>query len=479
MQFDGDPGRGLGFVRQTNFVLRWNVSDGAEQWQWLTASPSIGFCGNNSMKASSLVCSRKECSGDVFSGRHDTMTNASKCPELCLAYQACSFATYWGPPYNYCYLFSSSKCSNPVRDGATTSWRRSTCTVGAEERSVYITREENLAGQFQIDLRLDASQLPARGRPYQSTLNLEWHNDNIGPMHASGRERITVQLFVTQSGCTNRTCEQCTPGHHNPPSCAPCPFGQYGLSDKCHACPRGANCPSGLSIRARPGWWQGLPFHKTLIDESTAAVLQSSGAWAELEITDAVARNDLKQWLISSPFSVINKNDGKAGIYKCPGGTSACPNSEAHTCAEGHKGIACALCQQGWAQDARRQCVECQSGSASYLAPFVAVCSAIVPFLVWLVLAQPLRASGGPSRPAQWIMKLSFVQKVRQTVAPHLASLATKYLKLTVNSDPYASKAFAKPTASLQSAKILISFAQVMGALASDNHRSLLHWTFV
>ena len=42
-----------------------------------------------------------------------------------------------------------------------------------------------------------------------------------------------------------------------------------------------------------------------------------------------------------------------------------------------------------------------------------------------------------------------------------LSRIATKYLALTVNSDPYAAKAFAKPTNVIDSFKILVSFSQV------------------
>ena len=50
-----------------------------------------------------------------------------------------------------------------------------------------------------------------------------------------------------------------------------------------------------------------------------------------------------------------------------------------------------------------------------------------------------------------------------------LSRIATRYVALTVNSDPYASKAFVKPTATLQTIKVLISFMQVVGSLAKIN----------
>ena len=73
---------------------------------------------------SELACSEYDDSGDVFSGKKDSMMNPSECPELCLEYELCAFATYWGAPYNYCYLFSSSQCGNPVQGYGGITWLR-------------------------------------------------------------------------------------------------------------------------------------------------------------------------------------------------------------------------------------------------------------------------------------------------------------------------------------------------------------------
>ena len=43
------------------------------------------------------------------------------------------------------------------------------------------------------------------------------------------------------------------------------------------------------------------------------------------------------------------------------------------------------------------------------------------------------------------ITHIGFVQKMTGVLHRLLSNIATKYLALTVNSDPYAAKAFAKP----------------------------------
>ena len=72
-------------------------------------------------------------------------------------------------------------------------------------------------------------------------------------------------------------------------------------------------------------------------------------------------------------------------------------------------------------------------------------------------------------RAFQWTLKLSLFQWIKHFVFGLLSRIATRYLALTCNDDPYASKAFVKPTATLQSIKILISFTQVVGSLTQIN----------
>ena len=73
------------------------------------------------------VCSDKTDSGDVHSGKKNSMANADDCPKLCLTKPNCAFANYWAQ-YKYCYLFSAGACSKPKDDKKYKgiSWKRHT-----------------------------------------------------------------------------------------------------------------------------------------------------------------------------------------------------------------------------------------------------------------------------------------------------------------------------------------------------------------
>ena len=58
-------------------------------------------------------------------------------------------------------------------------------------------------------------------------------------------------------------------------------------------------------------------------------------------------------------------------------------------------------------------------------------------------------------------MKIVCIQKVFAVLHHFLTSLATQYLALTVNGDPYSSRHFAKPASVIDSIKVLVSFFQV------------------
>ena len=77
------------------------------------------------------VCSDKDDSGDVFSGKENSMANPDDCPKLCLTKTNCAFATYWGTEYKYCYLFSADACSNPKDDTKYKgiSWQRQAANI--------------------------------------------------------------------------------------------------------------------------------------------------------------------------------------------------------------------------------------------------------------------------------------------------------------------------------------------------------------
>ena len=93
----------------------------------------------------------------------------------------------------------------------------------------------------------------------------------------------------------------------------------------------------------------------------------------------------------------------------------------------------------------------------------------VLLLVLYIVSARPIRTE------SQWrivppfaqrIYELAAVQRVSGALHSALSRLATKYLALTVHSDPYASNAFAKPTHVYDSFKILVSFSQVRAASA-------------
>ena len=60
------------------------------------------------------VCSIRDNSGDIFSGERNSTQNSDECANLCLANPYCAFATYWGSPFERCYLYSA--CLDPIVD---------------------------------------------------------------------------------------------------------------------------------------------------------------------------------------------------------------------------------------------------------------------------------------------------------------------------------------------------------------------------
>ena len=88
----------------------------------------------------------------------------------------------------------------------------------------------------------------------------------------------------------------------------------------------------------------------------------------------------------------------------------------------------------------------------------------ILLLVLYVVSTKPIRAENQwriAPKFARQIYKLAVVQHVSQALHRVLSSLATKYLALTANKDPYAAKAFAKPGIVYDSFKILLSFSQV------------------
>ena len=238
--------------------------------------------------------------------------------------------------------------------------------------------------------------------------------------------------------------------------------GTYSLGQKCFECKAGGDCRNGGSdILAKPGFWRGAPFFETCIDNNTLMVLNSSGSLYDTAAHPSLHQSLTCESVVSSPSSTISKYNGRANIWPCPGGKAACPQLNARACSKGHGGVACALCLSDYAQDASRRCIKCSQPSGTYLAVFVALSMIALLAIVYLYSAHPIRASypsnGAMTRLLHRFYKLSLVAKTTAWLHCVLANVAARYLALTTNDDPYADKAFAKPSSIVDSAKILIS----------------------
>ena len=102
----------------------------------------------------------------------------------------------------------------------------------------------------------------------------------------------------------------------------------------------------------------------------------------------------------------------------------------------------------------------------------------ILLLVLYLVSTKPIRAENQwqiAPKFARQVYKLAVVQHVSRALHHVLSSLATKYLALTANKDPYAARAFAKPGIVYDSFKILVSFSQVQTSVLSACSRSMWH----
>ena len=188
----------------------------------------------------------------------------------------------------------------------------------------------------------------------------------------------------------------------------------------------------------------------------------------------------------------ITRDEGAANIYACPGACLICLVPPMHfplarslflhrslknymqnprsmrgkdaclringtnQCGEGHHGIACATCKPNWAQDASQRCIRCEEASGQYLALFVAACTVGLVFVLYFFSARPIRLASnkGGIFTRQWyqISRIRLVRRISDVFYRLLEKIATRFLALTCNSDPYAAKAFAKPGSACLSA---------------------------
>ena len=120
---------------------------------------------------------------------------------------------------------------------------------------------------------------------------------------------------------------------------------QYSLSNtKCHDCPRGGNCSLGgskIQVTSNGGFWQGMPYLRNCISDSTYAWLKERRVpiivhHAPLNVTKSAPCHNQSSpmykdsscpFIVSSPDSLIDQQGGRATIHACPGGTAACPGT--------------------------------------------------------------------------------------------------------------------------------------------------------
>ena len=280
--------------------------------------------------------------------------------------------------------------------------------------------------------------------------------------------------------------------------------------------PDGGECTQGgykVGVAQKGAFWRGQPSLKSCISLSTHDWLREQGAsfvtnQVEPEpttlasISKVVSNNtepsrtshgsssasDACAFNVSSEGSLIDQHGGHVNIYACPGGKAACPGGP--VCADDHKGPACALCwncadecrERGadacaackgpWAQDASRRCIRCEINADHFRVLFAAVIAAALMILLYVFSIRPIRnasTDGAISHRSCWIYNIACVQKMVGAINCMLSSAATKYLAWTVNNDPYAAKAFAKPQ------RVLDSIDQGSDQLSSGSRPQALH----
>ena len=96
---------------------------------WVCAQffPGLHYMIPWKLRGVNTVCGQPgDDSGDIFSGQQSSMRKSGDCPKLCLTKPDCVFATYWESDFWYCYLYSASRCNNPISDthNKGISWKR-------------------------------------------------------------------------------------------------------------------------------------------------------------------------------------------------------------------------------------------------------------------------------------------------------------------------------------------------------------------
>lgn len=121
-----------------------------------------------------------------------------------------------------------------------------------------------------------------------------------------------------------------------------------------------------------------------------------------------------------------------------------------------------ALCQDGFTLTSSLVCTQCSSDSAAYRVPFSIICAIILLGLLYWFGIRPLRRQqdtvNSEATTAQTkLVKLKVLileplmactRELKPALMPigrAISHVATTWFRLTMNNDPYAAKAFAKP----------------------------------
>ena len=171
---------------------------------------------------------------------------------------------------------------------------------------------------------------------------------------------------------------------------------------------------------------------------------------------------------MTSHPSLIKKYQGRANIYRCPGGEEACPETSGSTaCNTGYQGIGCATCAEGYAWSHGHTCVACAEGESGPSAGLAVPIILIGGGVYYRLLARPLFtgfesavssrfSTGAQTRSNLAKIMVGFVQSIRARYH-RWRDMATKNVRHYSNM-----------------LKIIVGFLQVLTSLL-DSHGDI-HW---
>ncbi|KAJ1483234.1 hypothetical protein T484DRAFT_1801045 [Baffinella frigidus] len=222
-----------------------------------------------------------------------------------------------------------------------------------------------------------------------------------------GTWSVVNNVYVLQS---------CPMGHELTASnaadeCVPCPADSIKLDvglSKCKNCPAGTTCGGGGGVYPRPGFWvdpdvvSGKAPEFAPLDLVVARFYEEDGANRRDLVLSGDAKAGRVQDVKDNGNLVVRFNDGaqqeitrdmvtssSLPTYRCQGG--ACTGGENFSCAQGHHGPVCGLCNEtrdengvfySWSGSSCQQCQE-ESG----VSVLVWVLMAIIALIIWFYIS--------------------------------------------------------------------------------------------